>query len=964
MRRQLSWAVIVSLLAMGVFLGATASAEAAFGIKDFGVTTTDPSGALDTQAGSHPDLSVAFAVNVEAGGEEAPEGELSALYVHLPPGLVGDPRAVPTCPRGQFAAGGACPPSSAVGIAFVSTTIEPKPAELAIYNLSPPLGSPAMLAGTIFTINSFQEAALRSESDFGIDISDASFPQAGIKTVNEVIWGRPYEASHDEVRGEVAINCRATEPHPCPTPFEYPEHPSGRPEHLPFLTLPTSCATSLRTTLELESLEEPGNIKSASVEALDGTAGPARLSGCGSLAFEPAIATEPSTTHADSPTGLNVAIHQPQNENPEGTASAALDTAKVTLPEGMTLNPSAANGLGSCSEAQVGRLSVPGIHFDKVPQSCPNAAKVGLAEVSTPLLDHKLHGAVYVATPFKNPFNSLLAIYLVVEDELSGTYTKLAGKVEPNPATGQLTATFSENPQLPLEDIDLSFFGGDRAALKTPLACGTYTTQTVLTPWSAPESPSATPSSSFAVSTSASGSGGCPSTEAAAPNSPSFEAGTTNPIAGSYSPFVLKLNRPDGSQHIASIQTTLPEGLLGRLAGTPYCPEGQITLAKSREAPEMGKVEQASPSCPSSSEVGTVTVGAGAGGTPFYANGHVYLAGPYKGAPLSLVIIVPAVAGPFDLGNVVSRVALNVGEYSAQINAVSDALPTIVQGIPLDIRSIALELDRSNFTLNPTSCEQKQITGTMTSQAGQAAPLKNSFAVGGCSKLAFKPSLKLSLKGATKRDGHPALKAVVTVPKRGNFANIAKAQVGLPHSEFLDQSNIGTVCTQPQLKADACPKKAIYGHAKAWTPLLDKPLEGPVYLGVGFGHKLPDLVADLNGQIRILLHGKTDTDKQEGIRNTFETVPDAPVSKFILQLKGGKKGLIVNSTNICKGTHKAEVDFKAQNGKTESFNAPIANSCKGKGKGGKKRKGKHKKAHAKGRQGQRSALLGRSGFGW
>jgi hypothetical protein len=1122
-------ALLVTISVLLVLL-APSAAHAAFGIDTLSVKATDPDGSVDTTAGSHPDLTVSIGLNLKPGGEEEAEGQLEALYVHLPAGVVGDVQNLQTCPRSVFASAGQCPPDTVVGVAHVVTAIEPQGGDLAIYNLAPALGSPATLGGTLFELNSFQEASVRSETDFGVDISDVTLPAgAGIKSIEEVVWGRPWESRHDEARGETSINSHSTGA-PSPYPLE------GEP--LPFINLPTSCSTSLKTTVELESLEEPGVRRSALVGSLGG---PGQLTGCGSLAFEPTISTEPTSTHADSPTGLSVSIHQPQESRPplaqgtlqscepgvfsagsatasyqwlrngvpvpgatgqsyalqssdldasvqceetvenvvgstratsrpvlaepdltlapptpeqpvpggsqfprlvfrpttgtfecqaglwseaavlsyswfkngvpvggqtgtnytvpaaelptavqcevtgsntagatsvytitehsepppsttppllEGfpvivpageyphTATAALDTARVTLPEGMTLNPSAANGLGSCSEAQVGRLAVPGIHFDKTPNSCPDSSKVGTAEVITPLLDHPLKGAVYVATPFHNPFGSLLAIYLVIEDELSGTYAKLAGKVEPDPQTGRLTATFSENPQLPLEDIHLSFFGGNGAALKTPLACGTYTTTTTLTPWSAPEAPSASPSSSFAVSGTASGQGSCPTSEAQAPKEVGFEAGTTSPIAGSYSPFVLKLTRPDGSQHITGIQTTLPEGLLGRLAGVAYCPESGIAQAKSREATEQGKVEQSSPSCPSSSEVGTVTVGAGAGGTPFYASGHVYLAGPYKGAPLSLVVIVPAVAGPFDLGDVVTRVALNVAPYSAQIEAVSDPLPTILQGIPLDIRSIALNLDRPSFTLNPTSCEQKQIEGSVSTQAGQSAPLKNAFAVGGCGSLAFKPKLAISLKGPTKRTGHPALKATVTYPKGGGYANIARAQVSLPHSEFLDQGNLNLVCKQAELAAGTCPKKAIYGKVKAWTPLLDKPLEGNVYLGVGFGYKLPAMVAELDGQIRVLLKSKVDTDKQKGIRSTFEAVPDAQIEKFTLELKGGKKyGLLENSEDICRKTQKAGASFTAQNGKTLQLSPVIANSC-GKEKGSK---GKHGKAKGKGK---------------
>jgi hypothetical protein len=382
--------------------------------------------------------------------------------------------------------------------------------------------------------------------------------------------------------------------------------------------------------------------------------------------------------------------------------------------------------------------------------------------------------------------------------------------------------------------------------------------------------------------TSAPGAGACPASEAQAPDTPTMSAGTTNPLAGAYSPFVLKLTRADGTQRISAIDTTLPEGLTGKLAGIPYCSEAQIAAARDRSHPEEGKLEIASPSCPTASEVGTVTVGAGSGPSPIFVSGHAYLAGPYNGAPLSMVIVTPAVAGPFDLGVVVVRVALQVNLETAQIHAVSDPLPTMLEGIPLDVRSVTLELGRPGFTLNPTSCTHKAIEATVTSPAGTAAKLSEPFGVEGCQGLKFKPKLKLSLTGPTKRAGHPAVRAEVTYPKGPGYANIASAQVGLPGSEFLDQGNLNKVCTQPQLKSKTCPAKAVYGHAKAWSPLLEKPLEGNVYLGVGFGYKLPALVAELDGQIRVLLHGKVDTTKEHGLRNTFEVVPDAPIEKFVL----------------------------------------------------------------------------------
>jgi hypothetical protein len=605
----------------------------------------------------------------------------------------------------------------------------------------------------------------------------------------------------------------------------------------------------------------------------------------------------------------------------------------VTLPAGLAVNPSSANGLGACSEAQI-ELNGP------EPATCPTASKLGTVEVDTPLLDHPLPGSVYIARQDENPFHSLLAIYIAVDDPITGVVVKLPGHVEADPVTGQLQATFAENPQLPFEDFKLDFFSGATAPLKTAPTCGRFTTTSDLTPWTSPEGADAFPTDEFEVSHGANG-GACANTESQEPNKPSFTAGTLSPHAGAYSPFTLKMSREDGSQLFKALDFTLPPGLSAKLAGVGECSDAQIAAAEARS----GAAEQANPSCPAGSEIGTITVGAGAGPTPYYATGHLYLAGPYKGAPLSVISITPAVAGPFDLGTVGDRVALYVNPETAQVHAVTDTIPHILKGIPLDARSIAVHLSRAGFTLNPTSCDPLSFTGTATSLLGQSAPLASPFQVGECSKLGFKPKLAIKLKGGTKRNENPALSATVTYPSKGAYANIAKASVALPHSEFLDQAHIKTICTRVQFAAgggdgEQCPPASIYGFAKATTPLLDKPIEGPVYLRSS-SNNLPDLVAALNGQINVDLDGKIDTDKQDGIRNSFEVVPDAPVSKFTLSMQGGKKGLLVNSEDICKKPQKATVHLTAQNGKVDNFNPLIANGCKKSGKG-KKGKG-HKK---------------------
>jgi hypothetical protein len=900
------------------------------GSQGLAARATVESGLDATLAGSHPFAIImesnftAKAINGAAQTVEA----VKNLHFQLPPGVVANPQGpselcteTELISRAEGEGQGGCPPESQIGQVVVETyTVGIQPVSLSLYDMQPPPGVAAQfgfsLLGTIIHV----QGGLDSSFHLTAASSDI-LAKVTVLGVTAQLWGNPADPRHDWARrgsGGCGAGGCSIEP------------------TVPFLTMPTSCHEPLLLGSAATSWLGRDAIAGSAFFAAAGN--PLEMEGCNAVAFEPTIESRATTNVADSPSGLDFTIHQPQNEAIDGRATAALKNVHVTLPEGMTVNAAGANGLGACSEQQMGYAPVEGkIQFDTKPQSCPNSAKVGTLSVNTPLLGHELPGSVFVAKPFANPFGSLLAIYLAVEDEESGIVAKLAGKVEPNPLTGQLTATFTENPQLPLEDIRVHFFNGPNAALKTPLTCGPNITAATLTPWSTPEGADAQVMDSFEVQTSP-GPGPCPSSEAQAPNSPAFAAGTVTPLSGVFSPFVLRLGRADGTQRFAAIDTTLPEGLLGKAAGIPYCSEAAIALAKSREAPERGKEELASPSCPSASEVGTVQVTAGAGTAPLAVSGHAYLAGPYKGAPLSVVVIVPGVAGPFDLGNVVSRVALYVGQYDARIHAVSDPLPTIIDGIPLDVRSIELKLSRSNFTLNPTSCEAMAIEGSVSTPAGGTAPLKNRFQVGECGRLGFKPSVQLSLKGPTKRTGHPTLKAVVTYPKKGLYANIARAQVSLPHSEFLDQNNLNLVCKQADLTAGTCPKKAIYGKVKVWTPLLDKPLTGNVYLGVGFGYKLPALVAELNGQIRVLAKAKVDTDKQKGIRSTFEAVPDAPLEKFVLEMKGGKKyGLLENSENICKKTQKASAVFDAQNGKTVTLSPVITNSCKS-----KKHKGRHK----------------------
>jgi hypothetical protein len=937
--RKTLGASLVLALSLMAMLAPPVHAE--YAIHGLEVSATNRDGSVDQQAGSHPyEYVVHFGVNLDSEG--GPEGRLSHVLVDLPPGFIGNPQALPTCSDDDFEGTQAnCPGATQIGV-FEADVYGLAYVNVPIYNVAPPQGVAAGIGLSVFGITTLEEAFLRP-SDYGVSVADITVPTTQkIQSVTERIWGEPSDPGHDPVR-----TCRNQEGKLTEGDCSI-ELASG-----PYITLPTSCSGPMKTTATIYSIEEPTVPRTETVESLGSGGNPAGLTGCGRPPFDPSLEVRPETTAADSATGLHTDIHIPQNDELGQIASAHLKNVTLALPKGLTLDPSTAAGLTGCSEAQAGLGT-------SDPIACPAASKVGTVKVETPVFDHPLLGSVYIAKQGENPFGTLVGLYLAIEDPARGIVVKIPGKVEPDPTTGQVSAIFKENPQVPFEDLQVDFQGGPRAALTMPPVCGTYNTTSDLTPWTSPEGADASPSDSFKV-TEAAGGGACATSEAATPNPPSFEAGTVSPLGGHYSPFVLKLSRENGSQQLRALNLTLPPGLTGKLAGLQECSTAQIAVAEGRKNPGDGALEKSSPSCPQSSEIGVVNVGAGSG-SPLYVQGHAYLAGAYKGAPLSMVIITPAVAGPFDLGTVVVRAALYVNESTAQISVKSDPIPTILQGIPLDVRSIAVQINRNEFTLNPTSCEPKSVLAEAISPFG-AAPLSQRFQVGGCKGLDFAPKLALSFKGSTKRGKNPALKAVLTQP--AGEANISKVSVVLPQTEFIDNRHINNPCTRVQFNAGAgngaeCPAKSILGHAKAFTPLLDKPLEGPVYFRSNGGEReLPDLVASLNGQVHLNVVGFVDSVQKKGsetsrVRNTFASVPDAPVSKFILELKGGKQGLLQNSANLCQSSNVATAKLNAQNGKSAELSPTIANSCKGGGKKGKAKKGKAGK----------SSLLGGLGAGW
>lgn len=889
-------------------------------------TAANRDGSASTRAGSHPGIYKASAVNVTQranifGQPRIPDGEFRNVRVDLPRGMIVNPQAAPKCTEAQlevgpdeYLAGGGCPEGSTIGMITLNFSFGESfhAGSWPLYNMIPPAGEPAEFGFSfIGGIYNHIKGFVRTGDDYGLSAVATDIPsKLAIAGLSVTLWGDPTSSDFDEVRGH------------CFNQF-YAEKLCLAEEQLdtPFVSFPSDCRDHLTSRVFLDTWIHPHLGLEGSFDLSEPNGNLLSLDGCNQLPFDPSVEVKPTTNLADAPTGLDFKLHVPQSEGLEAPSTANVKDVKVTLPEGLTVNPSSSDGLGVCTAAQI-ELDGPN------PATCPDDAKIGTTEITTPLLTEPLHGAVYLAKPFENKFNSLIAVYIAVADPQTGVVLKLPGVVEPNPSTGQLVATFKENPELPFSDLKVSFFNGARASLTSPATCGTHTTNATVTPWSTPEGADALRSDSFATSVSQTG-GECPTSEAGLPDQISFDAGTTAPKAGAFSPFLLRITRPDGSQRITAIDTTLPPGLTGKLAGIPYCPEASIAAAAARSNPNEGAAEKASPSCPAASEVGRVNVGAGSGPNPVYVGGHVYLAGPYKGAPLSFVVITPAVAGPFDLGNVVTRIALNINPETARIHAVSDPLPTILHGIPLDVRSIALKLDRQGFTLNPTSCDPMAIAAAVTSSAGHESSLSSRFQVGACSALAFKPKLWLKLKGGTKRSKYPSLTAILTQPP--GQANIGKVSVTLPHSTFLEQAHIGTVCTRVQFAEGAvpgekCPARSIYGKAKAFTPLLDKPISGPVFLRSS-SHELPDLVAALHGQVDVVVVGRVDSVKGR-LRNSFEAVPDAPVSKFVLQMQGGKRGLVVNSTNLCKGKQRATLKMRGQNGKEFEARPLVRNSCK------------------------------------
>ena len=976
MRKQLRYLVPVLALAASFFLAA--SAQASF-VRTFNSKFVNEDGSVATQAGSHPfafDTGIEFSTHIDPFFEkEVPDGNLKDLLVGLPNGFTGTDQAMPSCPTAGFLVRGPfnhpdCPNNTAVGAARTEAGgglfIGP------IYNLVPPPGVVVKLGYWVFSVPVVIEVGVEENYPYKVISRLANVSQAALFTKGRIeLWGDPASHAHDPVRGD----CLGVPASGTPGgSYEEPFVSSGQtcevnlPE-VPFFTMPRSCQGPMLTSYAADVWQEPGawlpdgepdlsdpRWASGQIESTDDAIppNPQPPTGCSRLGFNPSITAVPTTKAANSPTGLDFSLnlHDEGLTNPEGLAQSDIRKTEVTLPEGFSLNSSIAEGLEVCTQAQVARETA----FSEPGDGCPDASKIGTVEVKTPLLDENVNGALYQAAPYENPFNSLVALYIVIKNPILGVKVVQPLNVIPDPVTGRLTTVAEEMPQLPFSHFNLHFREGTRSPLASPPGCGTYEAQATLYPWSGGAPVHTT--SAFQIITGPEA-GPCP-TGGLPPFHPGLIAGSINNAAGRFSPFNVRLFRTDSEQEITHFSIKLPPGITAKLAGVPYCSNAQIAAAKARTGPHGGQEELNNPSCPAASEIGHTLVGGGVGGALAYAPGKVYLAGPYHGSNLSIVPITAGIVGPFDIGTVVVREALKIDPETAEafIDATgSDPIPHIIKGIPVHLRDIRVYVDKPSFVLNPTDCTRTSTASTVLGSGldfGSEADdrpitVSTPYQAADCAALPFKPKLSLRLKGGTSRGAHPAFTARLKMNGIGE-AGIARAEVTLPKSEFIENAHFQTICTRVQFKAGAgngtqCPAKSIYGKARAITPILGEPLTGPVFLRSS-EHQLPDLVVALhNSQVDFDLVAHIDSVKGR-LRSTFEAAPDAPVSSFVLEMQGGKKGLFENSTNLCRGTHTAEANFDGQNGKSWDKRPELVPSgCKAKGRKGKAAKRHQRKAN-------------------
>lgn len=880
-------ATLGGLVILLLTIAMAGSAHANTPVKEFSIT---PSA---TQAGGHPDITAdVWLSNTYDQNLPQPDCEChdaKNISIDAPAGAIPDVYATPRCSAADFGAN-LCPIDSQIGVVSLGVAgsypgnIFPG-GPVAVYNLVPHPGQAGLvgffapvLLSPIFTV-----VEGRTESDYGLEftVSNINHVFSGISIIEQTFWGVPADHGHDAER-QHPVGC---------TLYGVggaPECEGGAVSNAPlapFIDAPTVCGEALQASVTVRSYDLGMSSASAPFAA---------TTGCDQLAFNPSLFAQPTTSRADTASGLDVDLKVPQTESPTTPSASEIRESTVTLPPGFSINPNAADGKASCSAVQA-RV---GIRHEAA--QCPEASKIGSLTIESSALPGPLPGYVYLGDPL--PGNRY-RLWLIADG--FGQHVKLPpASVYADPSTGQLTTKFDELPQFPFTDFNLHLFGSERGLLATPKQCGSYPVESTFVPWDA-DLPKQESTQYFTIDEGPNGSP-CPSTPR--PFHPSVNAGVADKGAGVHSPFTLEASRSDGDQELLGIDVTAPPGFSATLKGVPYCPETAIQYLQS--ATYSGQEEINSSSCPAASQVGTAVAGAGAGTHPLYVQGKVYLAGPYKGAPLSLETVIPAVSGPYDLGVAAVRTAVAVNARTAQVSASSDPLPQILEGVPLRTRYIRISLDRPNFALNPTNCDPLSIQTTLLGGEGGSVAQGTHFQVANCAALTFGPKLALTLRGSTRRLGHPSVHAVLTT--NPGEANISRAVVGMPSVLQLDNDHIGNVCTNVQYKAKSCPTSSVIGRASATTPLLAERLQGNVYLRSNPTGTLPVVVAELEGQIDIELVGEIDT-AHGGLRTTFASVPDAPVSSFTLDLDGKAKGLLRNTESLCKQTRKANVQLDGQN---------------------------------------------------
>jgi len=852
-----------------------------FGVSAFDGTVLDASGEPYRQAGGHPyAATVSLDFNTVRNpaplkGQLWPVEPVKDVLVDLPPGFVGDPTAAETCTADELAAGGVqamteCPPSSQVGTAVVR--INGADARgiwgpLPVFNMVPPPEVPARfgfnVSGTVVTL----DGALRSDGDYGLSVRVRDVPQGlAIAGATMTFWGVPADSVHTPERA-----CRGEE-----APWLGGRTCQSGGARKAFLRNPTSCTpddVGLPVDVALDSWVQPGVWKRARFVSHLPRGYPwapadwgrqAGTTGCEAVPFQPGLAVTPASREAGVPSGYVFELSLPQNDRPEPIGQADVRRAVVSLPAGVRVNPAAADGLAGCSPAQVGLRSLG-------EPSCPDGSRVGTVSIVTPLLDAPLEGSIYLAAPHDNPFGSLLAVYVVARGP--GLIVKLAGRVESDPLSGQLSAVFDDLPQLPFSAVRFVFDGGPRAVLVNPSLCGRYAASGELTSWSGAVR---AVSSGFDVSAGCFGAG-------LRPFAPGFAAGVESPVAGGSSPFHLRVTRADADEELRRVTVRLPRGLLGRLADVVLCPSADASAG----------------TCPEGSLIGHVMAGAGAGPLPFYiGGGRVYLTGPYGGAPFGLSVAVPAVAGPFDLGLVVVRAAVFVDRRTAAVRAVTDPLPVVLQGIPLQLRDVRVAVDRPGFMVLPTGCGEKRVRGVLESVAGRVVGASARFQVGDCARLPFRPRLRFfaGSPGHTRARQSTPLTAVLA--QRPGEAGIRRVSVTLPSVLSAQIPVIEDACSPEEFAGDRC-EAARIGTAVATTPLLRDPLRGGAYLVRRPGQALPDLIISLRGQVSVDLVGRVAIPGGRHLSATFATVPDVPIRRFVLRFHAGLRGVVGLARGLC-----------------------------------------------------------------